>query len=104
MTRPNARVTRQSVFPVEANVATVGASKHGSNTTHGATTKQKRKRPVSDPADAIALSAKRPRGNTPPMVIEHPYAPTAPKATGGIFSPTDAAVTKKIFIPYGSLG
>ncbi|KAF6226932.1 hypothetical protein HO133_008373 [Letharia lupina] len=89
MARPDAQVARQSVFPVKANSTTHEAVHPQSNTDHGAPTKRKRKRRVSDPADAMKIAAKRRRGVTcATTVTEHPYAPTAPRVTEHHGAPT----------------
>lgn len=109
MTQPNPQAERQSVFPVQPTSTTRGPAKSQSNTTRAAPTKQKRKRGVSDPADALEMVAKRfPGATQAPNVVEGTYgsikskfkdlAPAPTTITTTTTTTTQATVTEH---PYG---
>ncbi|CAD6586903.1 MAG: hypothetical protein ASARMPRED_002872 [Alectoria sarmentosa] len=97
MAGPDAQNARQSVFPVNVNTIThVAAASPQGNTNHhrAPTTQLKRKRRVSDPADAVEIGAQRIREYPRATATEHPYAPTDPKITArSTSSPISVAVT-----------
>ena len=97
LARSDAQAARQSVFPAQ-NFITSNPPATGNprgNTNHRTIVKQKRKRRVSDPTDAIEIKAKHLRklkqGRTP-TAIERPYYPTAPTAITRPPVPTNEAV------------
>lgn len=78
------QVTPQSTIAVPSIPTTEKAVSLPSNTNGGPLTKGKRKNYVSSPVNATKSGAKRAHKSIPVMVTNHPYAPTAPKATGSI--------------------
>ncbi|CAD6579651.1 MAG: hypothetical protein ASARMPREDX12_009323 [Alectoria sarmentosa] len=102
MARPDAQNARQSVFPVNINTITnVAAASPQGNTNHhrAPTTQLKRKRRVSDPADAVEIGAQRIRGYPRATATEHPYAPTGARVTEHPYAPTGARVTEHPYAP-----
>lgn len=94
MTQPNPQAERQSVFPVQPTSTTRRPAKSQSNTTRAAPTKQKRKRGVSDPADALEMVAKRLRGGTQaPNGVEGTYGSIIPKFKDLAPAPTTITTT-----------
>ena len=97
MARPDAQTARQSVFPAHNFITSNPPATiiPRGNTNHRAIVKQKRKRRVSDPTDAIEIKAKRLRKiieARAPTAIEHPYHPTDPTAITRPSIPTNEAV------------